>query len=74
MRPDGLTFILQCEKLGSRQVLGGQAGWHPGLLTSGKDTFPVTMLLHLAWGYGPSEHGASGRCLEAAVVIRGAGM
>lgn len=53
MRSDGLTFIVQCEKLGSRQVLGGQAGWHPGLLTSGKDTFPVTMLLHLTISRDP---------------------
>lgn len=72
LRSGGLTPTLQWEKLGSREVLSGQAAPDPGLLTSGKGTFPSVMLLPLATsgdtggdgqpgpGHPPSEHLASG--------------
>lgn len=72
LRSGGLTPTLQWEKLGSREVLSGQAAPDPGLLTSAKDTFPSVMLLPLATsrdsegdrqpgsGHVPSGHVASG--------------
>lgn len=70
-----LHLILPWEKVGSRDVLGGQAGLDPRLLTSGKDTFSSVMLLPLAVdrdaqrdrqpgpGCQPSEHVALGAVL-----------
>lgn len=61
---------------GSREVLGGQAGQNPGILTPGKHTFPSVMLLFLAVGrdahretqpgpgFQPSERVPSGTVLK----------
>lgn len=69
LRSGGLIPVSQWEKL------GGQAGWDPGLLTSGGHTIPSVMLLSLAFGggaygerqpgpgYWPSEHAAPGAAL-----------